>query len=143
MRPAENLISRLRRVKRTGPDRWVASCPTRDDKHPSMTVRELPDGRVLLHDFGGDDVQDILACLGMEMSDLFPPRMDAPGPGKPHRERRPFDPLDVLHLLDFEVVIVLRLGVGMVRGEVPADADVKRLQIAVDRITDARRLYAR
>ena len=140
MTAAENLLSRLGRVRRTGPDRWIASCPTRDDKHPSMTIRELPDGRVLLHDFGGDSVDEILAALGMGMSELFPPRLEAPGPGKPHRERRPFDPLDVLRVLDFEACIVLVFAADMLAGKTIEDFD--RLQLAVDRITDARRLYA-
>lgn len=142
MTPAENLLSRLTKVKRTGPDQWIASCPTRDDKRPSMTIRELPDGRVLLHDFGGDSVDEILAALGMSMSDLFPPRMEAPGPGKPHRERLPFNPLDVLRILDFEACIVQRFGYGLARGEVPAEQDLERLRTAVSRIGAARGLYA-
>ena len=142
MTPAENVLSRLTRVKRTGPDRWIASCPTRNDKHPSMTIRAMPDERVLIYDHGGDSVDEILAALGMEMSDLYPPRLEAPGPGKPHRERRPFDPLDVLRVLDFEVVVVLRFGQGMTRGETPTDHDLERLHVAVERIGDARGLYA-
>lgn len=140
MTPAENLLSRLQRVKRTGSGRWIASSPTRDDKHPSMTIRELPDGRVLLHDFGGDSVDEILAAIGLELSDLYPPRLEAPGPGKPHRERRPFDPLDVLRVLDFEACIVLVFAGDALAGKTIEDFD--RLQLAVDRIGDARRMYA-
>ncbi|MDP1906617.1 MAG: DNA primase [Pseudomonadota bacterium] len=139
----ETLLSKLDKVRRTGPDRWIASSPTRPDKHPSMTIRALPDGRILLYDHGGDGVHEILAAIGMDMADLFPPRMDAPGPGKPHRERRPFDPLDVLRVLDFETTIILRYGCGMARGESVAEHDLERLRTAVSRIGAARRLYAR
>lgn len=138
----ETLLSKLDRVKRTGHDSWIASCPTRTDKNPSLTIRALPDGRVLLYDHGGDSVEEVLAALGMDMSDLFPPRLEAPGPGKPHRERLPFNPLDVLRVLDFEAAIVQRFGDGLARGEVPADQDLERLRTAVTRIGAARGLYA-
>ena len=55
---ADKLLSLLRNVKRTRAGHWIASCPTRDDKHPSMTIKELDDGRILIHDFGGDSAQE-------------------------------------------------------------------------------------
>lgn len=141
MTPIENLISRLPWSRRTGKDRWIARSPTRNDRHPSVTIRELPDGRVLIHDHGGDSVEEILAAIGMGMGDLFPPRLDAPGPGKPHRERWPFNPMDVLTVLDFEVQIVLVFAADILRGD-PIE-DFERLRLAVDRITTARGLYAK
>lgn len=60
----DSLLSRLERVRRTGPNTWLASCPTREDKRPSMTIRELDDGRILIHDFGGDAPTEILAAIG-------------------------------------------------------------------------------
>jgi len=50
---ATPVLDRLDKVKQTGPDRWIACCPAHDDKSPSLAVRELDDGRILLHDFGG------------------------------------------------------------------------------------------
>ena len=72
MSAAEKLLSRLQRVKRTGPGRWIASSPTREDRHPSLAIRELDDGRILVHDFGGDDVASIMAAVGLDLTDLFP-----------------------------------------------------------------------
>jgi hypothetical protein len=140
MTPVEKLLSRLDSVRRTGKDKWTAKCPTRADKHPSLTIRELPDGRVLMHDFGGDSVNNILSAVGLEMSDLYPPRLEAPGPGKVHRERRPLDPLDVLRVLDFEVQLVQVFASDMLAHKPIENFD--RLKIAVDRITDARGMYA-
>jgi hypothetical protein len=39
--PIDRLLPLLARVKKTGPNTWLASCPTREDKRPSMTIREL------------------------------------------------------------------------------------------------------
>lgn len=140
MMGVEVLLSRLPWSKKTGPDRWIARSPTRPDKHPSITIRELHDGRVLLHDHGGDSVEEILTAIGMEMADLFPPRPQSPGSGHSHRERRPFDPLDVLKVLDFEVQIVQVYAADTLAGRPIQDYD--RLRLAVERITDARGLYA-
>src|SRR4051812_48596704 len=96
------LLSRLPRVRQTGPGRWIGSAPTRNDKRPSMTIRELPDGTVLLHDFGGDSVEDILTAIGLTFSDLFPDR------GNEHHvrgERRPFPAMDVLRCIEFEALL--------------------------------------
>lgn len=131
---AEALLQRLDKVKRTGPDRWIASCPTRSDKHPSMTIRELPDGRVLVHDFGGDSVHEILAAVGLELSDLFPPRPLSNG-GKP--ERKPFYADDALRCLAFEAKLIRLAALETLKGNVLSDFDHDRLEVAVDRIETA------
>lgn len=131
--PIDRLLPMLDRVKRTGPNTWVASCPTRDDKHPSMTIKELDDGRLLIHDFGGDSTGEILAAIGLTFSDLFPTR-DTDHRGKP--ERRPFPAADVLRALSFEALIVALAGAAVARGEPLAEADKNRLLVAVGRIND-------
>src|SRR5687768_16557700 len=66
------LIHRLDGVRETGPGRWVAKCPAHDDESPSLSLRELEDGRVLVHDFGGCAAIDVVEAVGLRMSDLFP-----------------------------------------------------------------------
>lgn len=131
--PIDRLLPLLQRVKRTGQSTWMASCPTRDDKRPSMTIRELDDGRVLLHDFGGDSPAEILAAIGLEFSDLFPPR-ETDHRFKP--ERRPFPAADVLRALSFEALIVALSGAAVARGETITEADKNRLLTAVGRINE-------
>jgi hypothetical protein len=100
---ADTLLSRLEAVKQTGPGRWIARCPAHADKTPSLAIRELDDGRVLLHDFGGCSVESILDACDLTFDDLFPPR-SLEHRGKP--ERRPFPALDVLRLIGKESLIV-------------------------------------
>jgi hypothetical protein len=130
----DNLLQRLDNVKRTGPDRWIASCPTRRDKHPSMTIRELPDGRVLVHDFGGDSVHEILAAVSLEMSDLFPARALSDG-RKP--ESKPFYADDALRCLAFEAKLIRLAALETLEGKPLSDGDFDRLEIAVERIDTA------
>ncbi|HIK68234.1 MAG TPA: DNA primase, partial [Flavobacteriales bacterium] len=45
-----NLINRLDKVKQTGKDRYIARCPSHEDRSPSLAIREVDD-RVLIHCF--------------------------------------------------------------------------------------------
>jgi hypothetical protein len=75
---ADVLLSRLTRVRKTGQGRWVACCPSHGKgSNTALAVRELPDGRVLLHDFGGCAIESVLAAVGMVVGDLFPERLTA------------------------------------------------------------------
>ncbi len=66
------MLSRLQGVRSTGQDRWIARCPSHSDRSPSLTVRALPDGRILLHCFASCDTQAVLDALGLAFGDLFP-----------------------------------------------------------------------
>ncbi len=67
----DQLLGTLTRVKKTGNGTWIACCPAHDDKSPSLTIKQTPD-TILLHCFGGCDVESILGAVGMEFSDLYP-----------------------------------------------------------------------
>ena len=67
----DNILTRLDKVKKT-PRGFVARCPAHRDKSPSLAISEAPDGRVLLHCFGGCRTEDVLAAIGLELKDLFP-----------------------------------------------------------------------
>ena len=88
---AETLLSMLDKVRKTGPDRYIARCPSHDDKSPSLTIRESDDGKVLVHCFAGCSVHEIVHAVGLELSDLFPPRQTY---GKP--QHRAFSAADAL-----------------------------------------------
>lgn len=107
---AEVLLSRLSSVRQTAPDRWLARCPAHADKTASLSVRELPDGRTLVHCFAGCGVDAVLAGANFEMQDLFPER---PPDQRRLPERRPFPAQDVLKALAFEATIVLCAAVDM------------------------------
>lgn len=63
---------RVRGAKiREGPTGWTATCPAHDDRHPSLSIAEGDDGRVLLHRHAGCEPTAIVAVLGLEMLDLF------------------------------------------------------------------------
>jgi len=130
---AETLLSRLRGVRRTGADRWIARCPAHDDRTPSLSIRELDDGRVLLHCFAGCAAADVLAAVGLEMDALFPERPI----GDRRPERRPFSAEDALRCLEFEATLVYLAAVDIRAGRALSDEDIDRLGLAVSRINAA------
>lgn len=133
MSPADKLLPLLKRIKATGPGRWKASSPTREDRHPSLSIRELDDGRLLVHDFGGDDVASILAAVGLELSDLFPSQPSAYA----GRTTRPFNAMDVLDLVSFETTVALVVCSDVLRNKAVSEEDFRRLQTAAQRLADA------
>jgi len=70
------LLDRLDAVRQRGDGRWSARCPAHGDKTPSLSIRELPDGRILIYCFAGCDIQALTAALGIELCDLLPKRLD-------------------------------------------------------------------
>lgn len=106
---ADSLLAQLRKVRRTGPGQWTACCSAHEDKSPSLGIRELEDGRVLVHCFGGCSVEDVLGAVGMTFDDLFPPK-----PIGDHKAiSRPFPATDVLKLIARDALIVSATAVTL------------------------------
>lgn len=79
MKPLDNVLDRLRNARRES-EGYLASCPVvdhgqgRGDANPSLGLREAEDGKVLVNCRAGCDTKDVLAAIGLEMKDLFPPK---------------------------------------------------------------------
>jgi hypothetical protein len=62
---------------------WMARCPNtaghaNGDRHPSLSISEGRDGRTLLRCFACGDTPAIMAAIGLQWADIFPP--DSPRP---------------------------------------------------------------
>lgn len=134
---ADDLLSKLESVKRTGQGRWLARCPSHADRRPSLSVRELDDGRTLVHCFGGCSVLEVLGAVGLDMDVLFPEKSGADF--KP--ERRPFPASDILRAVSFETMIVSLAAAQMARGERLSENDQDRLKVAATRLQAAAEAY--
>lgn len=136
---ADAFVARLEKAKTTGRGQWVACCPAHPDKHPSMTVRELEDGRVLVHCFAGCSVEEILSAVGMTFDDLFPDRAID---NRVAPVRKPFPAADVLECLVTESHIVAVAASAIARGEPITEIDKERLAVATARINNGRDLVS-
>lgn len=131
---ADAFITRLEKARATGKGTWIACCPSHADKHPSMTIRELDDGRVLVHCFAGCDIAQILGAVGMDFDALFPDRLVE----NARPLRRPFPAADVLEAVAFETLFVVTAAGNVRQGVALTDADRARLLLASERILSAR-----
>jgi hypothetical protein len=135
--PIDRLLSRLERVKATGPGKWSASCPgplhNHGDRSPSLSIATGDDGRALLRCFTGCEVSAIVAAIGLELSDLFPPRLATHAGPIPGYQRPKISDRDLLAVIRREVSIVATAGEEMLNGPL-ALPDLERLRTAVRRL---------
>lgn len=111
----------------------MASSPTREDRHPSLAIRELDDGRLLVHDFGGDDVGQVLSAVGLSLADLYPASNHSPM--KP--SKRPFNASDLLALVAFETSVAVVVCSDVLHNRAVSVADFNRLLMAAQRLSHA------
>jgi len=136
MSRVEELLSKLDKVKgRNGS--WTACCPHHNDGSPSLAVRHVEDGRVLLHCFAGCSVDEILGSIGMDMSDLFPENRDY-DPTKSSKQVKPaFYATDLMRIIAFEALVVSIAALDMSKGKTLNETDMERMKVAYERIQEA------
>lgn len=134
--PIDILLPLLDNVSATGEGKYMASAPTRRDRNPSLSIRELPDGRLLLYDHGGDSPADILAAVGLRLPDLFPRRLTSPSERRAYRQRT--SALKSLESMSHEALIVVAIAYDVKAHRKIDDATWRRLVSASTRISQAR-----
>jgi hypothetical protein len=138
---ADALLGRLDRDRRVGDGRWVARCPAHEDRSPSLSIRELNDGRVLVHDFGGCSTEAVLGALGLRLENLVPPKLTA---DRMPRERRPWLPADAFEIARREIAVVAIAAADMHKNRTLTDAAYERLFTAAERLDGiAKEAYGR
>lgn len=106
------LLDALRKVRVTGSNEWVACCPAHDDRTPSLAIKDVGDGRILVHCYANCAVEDVLGAIGMTLSDLMPDR------AIDHRIKRiPFNARTVLEANAFSALIVAIAASDMAQGK--------------------------
>jgi AAA domain len=84
----ENVLAKFPDHKSTGRGKWMAKCPCHDDRHASLSISEGTDGRALIHCHAGCQTMNIIAAIGLVMSDLMPLRDPSHnGNGQSHQKQ--------------------------------------------------------
>lgn len=133
------LLSRLDRVRQfsTG---WSARCPAHEDRQASLSIAFGNDGRILVHDFAGCHITDVLGAVGLTTADLFPARSrgDLPDSRRALRESaRQAQWRAALGVLSREATVVSIAARAVLRGRM-TNADAQRVTVALERIDAAR-----
>ena len=133
----DNLLSGLHKVKQTGKNSYIACCPAHNDKSPSMTIKEVEEGKILLHCFGGCGVDEIVGALGLSLSDLMPDRApdDVRKPSV-----HPFNARDVLACLQTDAMLLALFIADVTKAKPITQGEAKNAFEAAARIVAATRL---
>jgi CHC2-type zinc finger protein len=132
MTAASKVLDRLTRVKQTGAGRWIALCPAHEDRAPSLSIREMEDGRVLINCFAGCGAGDVLDAIGLRMSDLF----DKPIAHHLPPIRGGFSARELLELNAHEATVVALLASDAQTRALTAE-EIQRLTQAAERLGKA------
>ena len=134
--PSDRLLPRLEKVKATGPDQWIACCPAHADRSPSLSIKQVDD-RILIHCFAGCPASDVVAAVGLSLSDLFDKPLDHHrAPLKPYQRQRQGQAFEALQSLRVEALVVLIAADRMAAGHGLPWNDLDRLHQAFERILE-------
>jgi hypothetical protein len=131
MSATDLLLSRLGKVKASGPGKWMACCPAHADRSASLSVRQVDDGRVLVHCFAGCSVEEVVRAVGLDLSDLFPPRTG--DDSRLPKVRRPFIAADAIRALRRELLVAWLILADVAADKPLTELDRKRAGLARDR----------
>jgi hypothetical protein len=136
------VLCRLDGVRERQHGQWSARCPAHEDKGPSLSVRLGHNGGVLLHCFAACTAAEIVASMGLKLSDLFPPR-ERPV-GAPMRTPSLLTDRQALELAADELMFASILLTNVFdHGVLPRSADVDRLRQCTGRVCWLRRQMTR
>jgi hypothetical protein len=132
----DDILTRLNKVRgRNGS--WVACCPAHEDRSPSLTIRETPDGKILMHCFSGCSIGEIAGAIGVDLSDLFPPSDDYDYNKSAQRNKPRFIASDLLKVIAFESTVVAVAANDLAKGRTLSEIDRNRMLTACQRINEA------
>jgi len=129
------ILYRLNKVKKTSKDNeYLALCPAHEDKNPSLSVGELPDGRILINCFAGCEAAHVLNAIGLDLSELYPKKL-----GVFKSVIKPFSSTHGIMLIGYESTIILACAGFLREGKELSEANFARLVEAVTRIQNVLR----
>lgn len=119
--PIETLLSRLDGLKQLNATTWKARCPAHNGDGQSLWVTDKENGYILVHCFAHEcSVQDVLAAIGMTISDLLPERLPD---RRAAQARRPNIPvMEVLRVMRHELSMVEVLMSDFANGTLTFDS---------------------
>jgi DNA primase len=66
----EKILERFEGATPCG-DGYMVKCPYHNDKTPSLSIREVENGNILMYCHAGCETENIIAAVDLEWQDLF------------------------------------------------------------------------
>lgn len=133
-RGSARIIERLDKLSAAGENKWISRCPAHNDRNPSLSIRELDDGRVLIHCFAGCSATDVMSSIGLTLSDLYPINpLSQSHMGTWQRQK-------LTEAYDFERSLITIYLSQQKEGKAAGLSDIQRVKLAYRRISKIRRV---
>lgn len=135
--PMWRVLQRLdvHHLRPNGRDRWRARCPSCGGRNASkLSIGEGENGAVLLRCWAGCSIEAIASTLGLELTDLFPPRHSAGYGASAPARRRLLSAGQALQLLEDEATLVLLCASDLAQGGQLDEPTRERLMLGAARI---------
>ena len=139
MSPLDLVLQRAEQhgLRQVSPGRWRCCGVCHGGSNPSsLSIREGDTGAVMLKCWHGCDVDRITAVLGLELSDLFPPKLGAGQGAAPARRRGLITARQALDVIERELMLTWTAAFNLANGHALTADDLMRLDVAVVRMKD-------
>ncbi|MFM7009213.1 MAG: DNA primase [Betaproteobacteria bacterium] len=130
--PIDLVLSRLEKVRKRQSGQWSARCPAHRDRNASLSVREAPNGAVLIHCFAGCAIEEISGAMELQISELFPPRERSGR--EPQRIAKVLTAGQALEILNGEILFAATASANLAKGLGLSNADHQRLMVCASRV---------
>lgn len=138
----EPFLALLDGVKSTGRNRWIAKCPSHEDKSPSLAVAEGDNGTILIRCWAGCEALSIVHAVGLELADLFPDRdlskLTKVQAADVKMLSKRNDVEAALYTCEIEAHVLMQCALALQAGRKLSEATLARLVQAYNRVSDAR-----
>ncbi|MFC5577524.1 hypothetical protein ACFPOA_05765 [Lysobacter niabensis] len=141
---AEALLQRLDGAQKSG-NGWRARCPVCSGTSRKLSIAESH-GRILVHCFAGCQGDEVLAAVGLRWADLHPPRQWPQSRDERDNARRAIRETGItsaVEVLALEAAIVEAAACQVQIWECLSAEDAARLNVAVERLANARSILSR
>ena len=138
-----DILPLLDKVKTVKPNQWKARCPAHNDNTPSLSLKELDDGKVLIKCWSGCHIEEITNALGLDFQCLFPPKIEPLNSqysqNKTHNPQVTTRQLEKLNSVIGLELLILKMCSACIRNNSPISLeDMKRTNNALSRLDELR-----
>lgn len=130
----DKLLNNLQKVKRTGDGKWLACCPSHQDRTASLAITDNGDGRILINCFAGCDTYSILRSVGLDWADVMPEK-SVSNYEKPVKSV--IYATDALNIIRFESQVILAIAYDIKKRGMIDTEMIERLEKAMQIINKA------
>ena len=132
--PVENFLARLDRVRELGAGRWQACCPSHSDGTPSLSIKEVSTGMILIHCHAGCSAEQIVSAVGLNIADLFPSRSSEYEGYTPKHRPKLITATQGLEICAKESLLIAVIASDFAKSTVLSEKDRERLLLAAGRV---------